>query len=75
MKATHRDYLHPAHLRVMDDGVAYCLAPSHSMHSRLNKSSLPLWEDLSPEERLRLDGQMPPGSYQLCRAQTLWGMK
>lgn len=41
MKATHTDYKHPRHLRVemMDD--VYCMAPSHSQYSRLNRPGLP----------------------------------
>ncbi len=41
MRATHTDYKHPKHLRVEDGGEVYCLAPSHSQYSRLNKSGLP----------------------------------
>lgn len=57
MKATHRDYMHPGHLRVEDGGryaawnigdgsfirTAVCMSPSCSDYARLNKASLPIW--------------------------------
>ena len=44
MKATHTDYMHPRHLRVVeDDGSVLCYAPSCSTYARLNKPNLPKW--------------------------------
>lgn len=57
MKATHRDYLHPGHLRVEDGGrypawtvaygefvrTAYCMSPLCKDYARLNKPGLPRW--------------------------------
>lgn len=55
MKATHRDYQHPGHLRAVT-GESYlawsvgrgwhrkdalCVAPSASIHAQLNRASLP----------------------------------
>lgn len=45
MKATHTNYLHPKHLRVEENGKTYCMAPSHSQYSRLNKRDLPKWKE------------------------------
>lgn len=58
MKATHRDYKHPGHLRVETGQTtrtwsagagwfsqrAVCMAPSHSQHSNLERVSLPKWK-------------------------------
>lgn len=41
MKATHTDYKHPKHLRVEMEGDVFCMSPSDSRYSALNKSSLP----------------------------------
>lgn len=55
MKATHTDYMHPKHLRVETGGkhnawsirngwhgkAAFCMAPSHSQYTRLNRPGLP----------------------------------
>ena len=39
MRATHTNYKHPNHLRVVhDDGFVGCMAPSHSQYSRLKNS-------------------------------------
>ncbi len=57
MRATHRDYLHPGHLRVEDgrrypafnqrDGsferTALCVSPSSNDYARINKPNLPVW--------------------------------
>jgi len=57
MKATHRDYLHPGHLRVEVGGsftawspetgffqrTALCLAPSSADYRRLFDPRLPTW--------------------------------
>lgn len=43
MKATHTDYKHPGHLRVLDDDSVYCMAPSHSQYTKLNRPGLPSW--------------------------------
>ena len=43
MKATHTNYKHPKHLRVKDGGNVWCVAPSHSQYSRLNRPGLPVW--------------------------------
>lgn len=58
MKATHTDYRHPKHLRVVDgqkhkgfsigrgdyETDAICMAPSCADYARLNKPNLPKWE-------------------------------
>lgn len=54
MKATHTNYKHPKHLRVAENGRAYCLSPSHSQYNKLNSPKLPDWLMLSPEERFTL---------------------
>lgn len=57
MKATHTDYLHPKHLRVVDGNKhmgwnatvgffetdAVCVSPSCSYYAKLNKPNLPKW--------------------------------
>lgn len=57
LRATHRDYLHPKHLRVIDgekhvtwsigrgwgDTEAVCMSPSCSDYPRLYRESLPKW--------------------------------
>lgn len=57
MKATHRDYLHPGHLRVEDGGrhpawsagagnfvrTALCVGSHSADFARLNRASLPAW--------------------------------
>ena len=43
MTATHTDYLHPRHLRVVDGGRVFCLAPTHSLHGKLARAGLPKW--------------------------------
>ena len=58
MKATHTDYKHPRHLRVVDGQIhigwnigrgwyetdAICMAPSCFDYARLNKPGLPSWD-------------------------------
>ncbi len=41
MIATHTDYKHPKHLRVVDGGQVLCVAPSASIYAKLNKAGLP----------------------------------
>lgn len=44
MKATHTNYLHPRHLRVVkNDGSVVCASPSVSYYSKLNRPGLPCW--------------------------------
>lgn len=43
MKATHTDYMHPRHLRVVEGDKVYSMAPSHSQYSRLSKGGVPKW--------------------------------
>jgi hypothetical protein len=38
MKATHTNYKHPRHLRVVDGSRVLCMAPSHSQYARLAKA-------------------------------------
>lgn len=39
MKATHTNYKHPRHLRVVyGDGFVGCMSPSHSQYDRLKKT-------------------------------------
>lgn len=54
MKATHRNYLHPRHLRVEDAGEVFCMAPSCSQYPALNKPGLPDFAALTPDERRAL---------------------
>lgn len=41
--ATHRDFMHPKHLRVLHAGIAVCMSPTHSQYNRLYRDSLPVW--------------------------------
>lgn len=56
-RATHTDYLHPRHLRVVTGETyeawnlsgpyrvdALCVAPSASIYAKLNKPGLPKWK-------------------------------
>ena len=43
-KATHTDYKHPRHLRVVDGDKVLCVSPSCSDYAKLNKPGLPKWE-------------------------------
>lgn len=52
MKATHREYLHPKHLRVEQGGDVYCVSPSSSDHARLWKQSLPVFGDRKSDLKL-----------------------
>lgn len=49
MKATHINYLHPKHLRVIDypgqGNKIVCMAPSHSQYSKLAGKALPDYSD------------------------------
>jgi hypothetical protein len=58
MKATHIDYLHKGHLRVVDGKThlcfdsrgyyetdALCVAPSTQLYKDLNKKGLPKWPE------------------------------
>jgi hypothetical protein len=39
VKATHINYMHPRHLRVVnDDGTVVCMSPSHSQYERLKNT-------------------------------------
>lgn len=62
MRATHINFQHPGHLRVIDgqthrawnftvgwyDTDAVCMAPSHSQFSKLNRPGLPCFESNLP---------------------------
>jgi hypothetical protein len=42
-RATHIDYKHPRHLRVVDGDKVLCMAPSCSTYANLAKANLPKW--------------------------------
>lgn len=48
MKVTHTDYKHPRHLRIVDESGVWCMAPSHSQYSKLNKAGLPSYSPRVP---------------------------
>lgn len=41
MTATHTDYKHPRHLRVVDGERVLCVSPSASIYDKLNRKGLP----------------------------------
>jgi len=63
MIATHIDYKHPRHLRVVEGKEVWCVAPTANLYRRAYRSGLPSWRD-EIDESARSD----MAAYRLARA-------